>query len=267
MAKPKPLKEGLTSILESLGLSENEAVLYLAMLERQGSTVRELSVRAPFPRTMLYYVLNQLMRRGLVTARDEKSKKTVYTAEDPERLYDALSKKEKEFEKVTRDVRELVPKLKNRYRLAGKRPTVRMFEGLEEYQKALEDIFLSRPEEILSYEFLIQKKPGRDVRNAHDRGRLTKKILRRVLFSETEEALEILRSRRYDDHTQFRSIKKKIEVDMTLYSGKILYTYYDTHEPSALLVEDMALYEMQKSLFETFWEVGKDRTLSAITKP
>ncbi len=265
MAKQIQKQDSVTRTLAVLDLNENEAVLYGQMLSHPQSTVQELGTRAPFPRTMLYYVLKQLMQRGLVSARKE-GWRTVYVAENPERLYDLLSRKEKEFERETAAIRELVPHLKQRYRFAGKRPTVRTFEGLEEYQKALEDSIVSKPKEILAYEMLGAKKPAIQMRDAHERRRVTRKILKKVLFFESRDAMRALESRRYDDFTQFRSIKDgpaPFGADVTLYDGKLLYTsYYAGHEPTAVLIEDEALYMMQKSLFDALWKQGKDRTLS-----
>ena len=269
MARLKPQRDTAIRTLRELGVSENEAVLYSQMLARPRSTVQELGIHAPFPRTMLYYVLKQLMQRGLVSARKEKWR-TVYIAEDPERLHDLLAHKEREFERETKAVRELIPQLKNRYRLAGKRPTIRSFEGIEEYQKALEDILISRPKEISAYEILTDKKQALEVRDAHERRRISRKIQKKVLFFEQGNSLEWIKRRRYDDFTQFRSVKEgavaPFKIDLALYGGKLLYTsYYDEYEPTAILVEDRMLYEMQKNIFDMLWKQGKDRTL-AFTK-
>ncbi len=267
MAKPKPQKESLIAVLEALGLSENEAVLYVAMLELPRSTVKELGARAPFPRTMLYYVLNQLIRRGLVSVRDEKSKKSVYVAEDPERLYEILASRESEFKKTAERAREAIPKLKSAYRLSGKRPSVRVFEGLADYAKALDDVLHSGCDEVLTYQLLGEKHAGLDIRNLFEGKRKAKKITKKVLFHETKDALGELRVRGYDDFTQFRALKKCPAVDLTLYSGKLLYvSYYDQHEPTAILVEDQALYMMQKDMFEMLWAHAKDYTLYPVTK-
>ena len=265
MAKSQPKKDTTTKTLEALYLNENEAALYTLMLNRPQSTVQELTTRAPFPRTMLYYALNQLMRRGLVSAKKEEWR-TVYVAEDTEKLYDLLSQKEREFEREARDIRALVPLLKHSYRLSGKRTNIRKFEGLEEYQKALEDIIISRPKEIFAYEELAKKKPAIQTRDAHEKRRITRKIQTKVLFFENEKALEFLKKRRYDDFTQFRGIKggsvSPFDIDLILYEGKLLYTsYYHEYEPTAILVEDRALYEMQKNIFAALWKQGKDRTL------
>ena len=137
MPKPKPKRDIASRTLQDLDLGENEALLYTQMLSHPRSTVQEMITRAPFPRTMLYHVLKQLMRRGLVSAKKD-GWRTVYITEDPEKLYDLLAYKEQEFERETGSIRELIPKLKYRYRLSGKRPHVRTFDGIEEYRKALE---------------------------------------------------------------------------------------------------------------------------------
>ncbi len=270
MAKSKPKIDTTTKTLQELDLHENEAVLYTQMLSRPRSTVQELGTHAPFPRTMLYYVLNQLMRRGLVSAKKE-GWRTVYVAEDPERLYDILSKREEEFERDAGTIRELIPRLKHRYRLAGKRPNVRSFDGAAEYLMALEDIIVTNPKEILAYEILDGKKPPLEIEGAHERRRISHKIQKKVLFFERGSALQFVKERRYDDFTQFRNIKDgsvaPFDTDLTLYDGKILYTsYYDEYEPTAILMEDRALYEMQKNLFESLWKQGKDRTLAFTEK-
>ena len=269
MAKNKPKRDMATRTLQELDLSENEAVLYTQMLSRPRSTVQELGTHAPFPRTMLYYVLNQLTQRGLVSAKKE-GWKMVYVAEDPERLYELLANKQREFEREIGTVRELIPRLKHRYRLAGKRPSVRTFEGSEEYQKVLEDSIVSQPKEIYAYEVIVAKKPALEIRNAHERRRIARKIQKKVLFFERGDELRLLKKRPYDDSTQFRSVDKGLvpfTTDVSLYDGKILYTsYYDEHEPTAILIEDRSLYEMQKNLFDLLWKQGKDRTLAFIEK-
>jgi sugar-specific transcriptional regulator TrmB len=270
MAREKPKGNSIAKTLQELNLSENEAVLYTLMLSRPSSTAQELGTYTPFPRTMLYYVLKQLMQRGLVSAKKEKWR-TVYIAEDPERLYGLLANKQQEFEREAGRVRELIPQLKNQYRLAGKRPTVRTFEGLEEYQKALEDIIVSQPKAMYSYETFVEKKPALEIRESHERRRIARKIQKNVLFFERENALRLIKALTYNDFTQFRSIKEgavvSFDAELTLYDGKLLYTsYYDEHEPTAVLVEDRALYTMQKNLFDALWKQGKDRTLAFTEK-
>ena len=264
MARPKQKVDSTAQTLESLGISENEAVLYTLMLSHPASTVRELGLSSPFPRTLLYHVLNQLMRRGLVAAHKD-GWRTVYVALDPERLYDLLEERQVESQKVAQSVKSLIPELRRVYHLAGKRPTVRTFEGIAEYEKALEDALVSGAPEICAFEHITHGKAGVESRTTHDARRALRKIKKRVLFFENVESLKLLKQRTYNDYTEYRSINARdvlpFEKDVTLYAGKMLSTSYTTHEPIVILVEDPALYAMQQSLFDSLWKSGKDRTL------
>ena len=185
----KKQKNNITKILEELGLSENEAVLYYICLKYPQSTVKELGTHSPFPRTMLYHVLNQLIRRGLVSTSTDKWR-TVYISESPERLYDLLAQKEKEFEKQSQAIRGIIPQLKNKYRFSIQQPSVRIFDGIEEYKKALEDIIISKPQIIFAYQTPGKQKPGLEIKGLHEARRIAKKIKKQTLFFETTEALK-----------------------------------------------------------------------------
>lgn len=258
-----PLSVEIRPLLD-LGLSENEAVLYTLMLERAPSTVRELSTVAPFPRTLIYHVINQLERRGLLRSRKD-GWRTVYVAEDPERLYDLLHTREEEIKKESATIRALIPHLKRDYMLAGKRPTVRTFEGILAYEKALDDVFTSGTKVVCAFEVLRRGKAGLESRKTHDARRALRKIRQKTLFFESAEALAELAKRPYNDYTEYRSMcdgPTPFAADASLYAGRMLYTsYYGSHEPVALLVEDRALYDMQQSFFDLLWKSGKDRTL------
>ncbi|MDO8482500.1 MAG: helix-turn-helix domain-containing protein [bacterium] len=257
-------KNNIVHVLEKLGLSENEASLYSVMLRHPKSTVQELTTQAPFPRTMLYHVLNQLSQKGLVSTSKDKWR-TLYIAENPEKLYELLAHREKEFEKQSHAVREIIPELKNKYRLAGERPGVRIFEGIEEYKKALEDVIISRPKIILAYETLGKKRPGLEMRELFEHRRIVKKIQKNIIFFESKESARYFSKRKYDDFTKFRSTEEKtvkhFDVDVMLYDGKMLYTSYDEREPTAILIEDKALYTMQQNLFLSIWPTAKDKSL------
>lgn len=265
MAKPKTNPGLNIQALQSLGLSENEAILYSKLLLTSSNTVQQLEGLALFPRTMLYHVLNQLIAKGLVESGKSKTK-TVFTAKDPETLYELLHKKEKEFEQERQSVRELIPILKNEFLLFGEIPNVRTFKGIEEYQKVLDEVLLSKPTEIYSYENLESRKSGLEVRENFDRRRVIRKIKKNVLFFEKEYSLKALAKINYNDYTVFRSIQNTelspFTCDVMLFAGKILYTTYpENKEPVAVLIEDRHLFEMQKNIFNVFWNSGKNRTL------
>ncbi|HBL39658.1 TPA: hypothetical protein DDZ10_03240 [Candidatus Uhrbacteria bacterium] len=252
----------LSQTLEYLGVGKNEADLYSTLLRYPASTVQELQTKTPFPRTMLYYVLNNLIAQGLVSS-TKSSTKTTYAAESPDRLYDLLAKREEEFAAQAKTLRELVPTLKQKHRLAGKRPDVRIFEGMDAYKKALEEILVAKPLEILAFgDPDLRQSSGIEARETFDGRRRAKKIVKKVLLPDSPKARNMLSVRQYDDYTQFRFTDEDFGVDLLLFDGKLLYTTYADREPMTILIEDEALCTMQKQFFHERWERSEDATLT-----
>lgn len=92
-----------------------------------------------------------------------------------------------------------------------------------------------------------------------------RKIQKHVLFFQSPETLSELAKIPYNDYTDFRSIQTNslipFTTDIILYNGKILYTTYTEYEPVVVLIEDAALYEMQKNIFLHLWKTAKEQTL------
>jgi sugar-specific transcriptional regulator TrmB len=158
MKKQNTIQNITVRTLQDMGLSEGEAILYMLMLEYPKSTVQELTIKSPFPRTMLYYLLKKLEEKGLISSKKEKWK-TLYLVGDPEKLYELLKNKETEFEKQKQSIKELIPHLRQSFHLKNKRPSIKVFEGLEAYEKILEDSLLKGIKEVFVYEHFYTQKP------------------------------------------------------------------------------------------------------------
>ena len=214
--------------LESLGLTENEALLYHTMIQHPQATVRDLQAQTPFPRTQIYHILDGLKSHGLVTGAKKRTR-TRYIAEDPEQLHTLLKKREESFTKNANTVRGLIPKLKNQYRSSQVGGHLQTFVGVENYREAYEDILHTKPNLIYTFAHTGEVPlPGVDIRAE------IRKNMKDIGIDE--------------------KISKKLEMENTelhLYSGKILYTSMSDAEPVATLIEDKNLYTMQRNLFDT----------------
>lgn len=245
--------------LVALGLSENDALLYMIMLKYPKSTVLELQKRTPFTRTMLYHVLNNLIQQGLVTS-SKQAWRTVYNLEDPEHLYDLLDQKQKVFEQSKSDIRAIIPELKNTFRLSGSRPNIRMFEGLDQYENALDDILNSKADIIYAYVPSNHfSKPGIEIRKEFVKKRSAKGINLYMLVPDQKTAEQILKINPVDPFREIRISSKgnkQADADLNLYNGRMLYTRFEEREPIATLIEDQPLYQMQEAIFLSLWETS-----------
>lgn len=133
--------------LKKIGLSENEAKVYLALLELGSSTAQATAQKAKLKRPTTYVQLETLMKRGLVTS-FEKELKTLFRAEDPEHLKQVLEKEKEEQKERASALENILPGLGNLYLSAGERPRVRFFEGIEGL-KTIQDEFLKTKERLV----------------------------------------------------------------------------------------------------------------------
>ena len=91
------------SVLEELGLLENEARIYLALLELGPETILRLSRHSGIKRSTVYTAVSSLTEKGLVNIQ-AKGRKRLFAAENPERLESLLERRRSDF-------RRLLPRL------------------------------------------------------------------------------------------------------------------------------------------------------------
>src|SRR3989338_7780452 len=88
----------LPAALRTLGFSEKEATVYVALLELGHGTVTEIARKAGINRTTGYDILDSLANKGVVNV-SGKEPKQEYAAEPPESVIEYL-KREAEAAKV-----------------------------------------------------------------------------------------------------------------------------------------------------------------------
>ena len=124
--------------IKGLGLQDNEAKIYLALLELGQGTVTQISQRAKLNRTTGYDVLERLGIYGLVHRSMSGKGKRVYAAESPTRLKQFLKQKKKQIEKNLEEIDSVLPDLQSLHKTQLK-PIIKFAEG----QKAMEELYLN----------------------------------------------------------------------------------------------------------------------------
>lgn len=119
-----------TKNLLDLGMQENEAAAYLALLELGSATVTDVGRKAKMNRTTAYDVLERLSTNGLIN-KSVTAKKHVYLAEPPSRLKQYYENKKSKAEKYLKKVENLLPALKSIYKTELK-PIIKFAEGKQE---------------------------------------------------------------------------------------------------------------------------------------
>ena len=121
-----------TEILESLGLSPNEAKMYESLVEKGESSVSQIALSAGIHRRNAYDAIHRLIDKGLcfqIIASGEN----IYNAVDPDKLIELLAEKQIKLQ-------EVLPKLKKKFgqRIAPEEAYI--YRGIEGQKNIFRDI-------------------------------------------------------------------------------------------------------------------------------
>jgi sugar-specific transcriptional regulator TrmB len=124
--------EKLEKSLKELGLEENEAKLYLAMLGTGPTTVLELARASGMKRANIYNLIDRLAELGLARI-EPRGFKRVFVAEDPENLKVLLQRKKKALE-------ETLPFLQELAQNKGGTTFIKYYQGLNAIREVYEGL-------------------------------------------------------------------------------------------------------------------------------
>lgn len=188
--------------LKNLGLSDNEAKVYLAMLELGPSSVIEIARKAEVNRPTAYVQIESLKKRGLVSTQ-MKGKKQIYIAESPEHLEGMLDNQLHQIAVQKEMFSGVLPNLLSLYQSAGSRPTVRFFEGKEGLMQMQNIFFKSGQKEVLgitNFDDVFSVFPNH--LKTHPSQRIKKGISSKLIYSSSKGEImpsspELLRETRF----------------------------------------------------------------------
>jgi len=124
-----------TKVLEKLGLTKNEIIIYLFLLKKGETTTGPIIQETKIVNSRVYESLNSLVSRGIVSYNVQKDGKH-FQAVDPK----ILIEKQKELAKK---IQELVPELSSIRKEGISETKIAIYEGLEgfrtAYKKMIED--------------------------------------------------------------------------------------------------------------------------------
>lgn len=124
--------ERLVRGLVQFGLSEQEALIYLAGLRLGPTTVQKLARAAGIKRTTGYSLLEGLQAKGLFTIEHHGFKRS-FVAESPENLQRMFEARELHF-------KELLPAFSALHRLKEGESTISLFNGIERIKEVYESL-------------------------------------------------------------------------------------------------------------------------------
>ena len=193
-----------SELLSMVGLSRNESLIYLSLVENGPETVSGISRASGVHRPAVYKTLPELLKKGLI-AKGVKRKQQLYMAENPGKV--ALL-----FEQTKRTIeRDLIPELKSVYHSVDHRPVVKFLEGKDGIQSIFLDLVLTLKRGAVFYRYsgpsdlsLVEKYLPEGYRELRDQ----KNIERFVI---TSERIGAQKRRRLERDMRFMPHEKEFD--------------------------------------------------------
>lgn len=238
----------LKNTLLDIGLTENEASVYISSLALGPTTIIKLSKAAEINRTTVYTIIESLKKKGLMYI-EPHGFKQLYAAEHPNKLSNTLQSKKNNLER-------LLPEFIGLFNLKGQESKIRYYEGLTSIQQLYMDT-LDDPGYQEDYLVITNQEKWYSLdekfAQKYIEKRAKKMIQTRMLFTDSTIAQEHKEyEKNYNQEVRILPKDDALDTDLVITPKRIIIS--QTSLPySAIEIQSPSVVKMQKSLFEIIW--------------
>jgi HTH-type transcriptional regulator, sugar sensing transcriptional regulator len=246
----------LEKTLEKIGLSENEAKIYLVGLAEGPLSASLLARKTDLKRQNVYAILSKLTGKGLVTISGRKYE-TRFVMQKPESLNSYLDKREHDVAEARKDLSLVLPELQSILKNDSAVPKITFHEGKEDMRRLFLDTLQCKNKQIFAivasadiYEIL-----GKDFTKYYIEERTRRKIKADTIRIKSREEYDDDFFHKHKEH--FRNLRyapESFNFNSTffIYDNKITFIS-SKKESFAVTIESEEYRLLQESLFKSLW--------------
>jgi HTH-type transcriptional regulator, sugar sensing transcriptional regulator len=241
--------KNLTKILQSIGLTEKEAKIYIALLELQESQPSIIAKRANIKRSTAYVLLESLKKRGLVS-HCKKNEQTFYRSTNPATL---LEYEENKIDSLKESLPEFIA-LKGKFTIT---PQMSIYEGKRGLIQIMEDTLTTSTELLCWANPTIVFSLLEDYYPSYIETKVKRKIWLRGIFC----ADKIGKSFKEKGHEELREvylIPKKdfpFKNEINIYDDKVAIISHE--DQVGVIIQNQNIADTQRAIFELGFKAAK----------
>jgi len=233
------------------GLDEREAKIYLALLRSKESNVTDLARKTSVNRSMLYEILDNMGKRGLVTY-ILKDQKRYYKPINPKKILEKLKEKQKVLETI-------MPKLLALSTQDNTAPIIEILDGKEGIKTILENILESNAE-------WCAIAPGKSVTvlgskaDSFEKEREAKGIPLRIIFANTSYGHGSANRFKRMKNTKVKMLLESYDMPASTWVfGKIVaFAFWYKEHPFAIRITSKEFADGYYHYFNSVWKALPD---------
>jgi len=239
----------LQALLKDFGLTENEAKIYLSLLELKEALPSTLSRREGIKRSTVYSVLEQLSEKGYVSSL-KKNGYMHYRASSPEIISEIQKNK-------CRKLEEVLPELYSLSVRYGVTPQMSVFEGKEGLIQIMEDTLTSKTELLCWCNGDLALKSLEDYYPIYLKKKVEKKLWLKGVSTYDKASLEDKKKGEAELREVYLIPKEKypIQNEINIYDDKVAIISHE--DEVGVIIQNQNIADTQRAIFMMTFEYAK----------
>jgi len=231
--------------LIGLGLTKNQAEVYLELLKNPGQTGGEIAKNLSIDRSFSYGILNNLMEKGLANY-IIKDNKRLFSASEPSNLLEEIDEKRNKIQKIVKELESIKKKTKEE-------KSVKVYEGKSGLKAYVRDLLESKEFLTLGGGSKLNILDALKYEYPHYVKELSKKKIKGKLITSPENK-KIMKEIYKNYKVNIKSLKNlKNPSSLTIFKNKVaIYRVED--KPFVVIIEDKKMAEFFKMYFNHLWK-------------
>lgn len=239
--------ENIEQTLKQLNFDEKELKIYLALLKIGENTATKISQETNIERTLVYYISEKLINRGLISFKLKNNVK-YYSASSPDKILEELKDKEKSFLKILPFLEKI------RKQTYEEEVKVDIYKGIEGLKAIMNDMFKGN-----SKEFLVLGEQGQIQTNypiiySQYLKRLEKTGIKERVLVRADFKGKIEKSK----NSEFKYLSKEhiSPITILIYENKCQITIWEKPMFN-ILIDSKKVTDSFRSQFKILWQIAK----------
>lgn len=247
-----------TTLLESLGLTRNEAIAYLALSKIGNSKTGQLLKESGLNTGKVYEILDSLKRKGLVSETEINNVKH-FAAAPPDKLLEYIKKKHEEVEKEEKIAKSLIPEIESIRQSKLEDSRIAIYTGFNGFKTAVwEATKTLKPKEEILAMGVRASKPEQFNREWTKWAESTlAKNHERVIFSDKGDFYNYKTRSKY---SKIRFLELTTPNAMTIFGDHTMIILQYDEPVRVILINDKTTVKTFIAIFEQLWTVAKKVT-------
>ena len=242
------------ALFQEIGLTENEAKVYIALLKIGNSTSSKIISEANISGGKIYETLDKLYKRGFVSISNINGVKH-FQATNPQAIINYINEQKHELTKKEDQFIEILPKLKSIQEAPSF--TSETLIGIRAIKPLVEELFASAQEPIMAMGLRGDKKKKYNNFWWHITKEQIEAKKKKAKYLFVENKSEYYKKLSKLKHLQVKSLKSISPAAIDIIDNHVLILTYEEDELHCVHIYNNPISKSFKAFFENLWKQAK----------